>query len=423
MSADSANDDWWNTMRSTIQAEVKAQSHAPCISTDDSDYIYRLNNSYTISNEISNVDFVSPYPMCIRVPSNTENTPVTLDRCDNAIQIFPKVNSGVYNGPAGKTVFRDNLMYLGKNDVLYNARDRNGCLEVKNGKVVFTTNGCDGKMDEQRFLLRNHSLINVATGKCLTATGFTNDSIAAMNSGKNVPISKDVVVGDCPTPLHNTITAYDPQNDALFQFGTSNGMNGATKYKELADMYSALKSADKAELQHQLEEKNKKIQLLNNELDDEINLYNDELQINNALLKTISGNQYKYYTLIENQTDTIQQNIQKMKQQKMNESTLNKYQMEQNQQIQNIHKGFFLSYFVVAFLFLIVFFMNNLGSYDYWSLFILLMMSVVVIIYHFVILFIEYGFVFSFYFVIALILGKPFVMNKLPPTNPVFFTP
>jgi len=421
---------WYDNLLKNQNLVQLSSSASSCVPDKDSNYIHRLKNSYQITNALSNVQFLYPDgTMCIRVPTNTQNTPVLLDKCSNHVEIHPMLSTNTpYISDSGLK-FYDDYMYLDNNGVLYSATDVNGCLEVKSDhSVVFTTDGCDGKNDRQRFKVidKNNSIKNIATGKCLTASGFTNNSLSALGSGKSSSLSTPITVGECPSSYSSTITAYDSQNDSIFQFGMSTstrGMNGVIQYSNLAQMYDVLKNADKLQFQQMIDEKNQEIQKLNNELTTETNLYNEELQINTALLKAISGNQSQFYEIIGKQTNTIHQNIQQIQQNKINEVTLNKYQLEQNQQIQYIHKILFWIYFVVAFIFLIVFFATKLASFDFWSLFIWSMLSIVVIIYPFVILFIEYGFVFSFYYVVALMLGKPFVMNKLPPTNSIFFTP
>lgn len=391
-----------------------------CAPATDPDFLTRLQNKKQIVNYFSNLGFVNPAgTYCLRVPNDTLDTPLSLKLCSQAIKVNPIVNNAVYTA----TEIKDNDFYYDTNNKrIYVLRQNNLCLQANGNRIVSATCNMNNTTNaNQKFQVQGKVIKSLQTDKCLTAPDFVKQSEANYNAGKTTAIPEiNVVLGECPssTSLLTGTTIFSNLGDSLFQFGTEPNLSGIM-YMNLVDMYKQLidsTAGNYASLQTQFTAAEDNF---NKSIAESQALYDQQVQLNEKLQQEIVNNKKRTFHLIVAQTESIKTVIESLEKGNKTEYKNNNYQLEQNKQIQQLHKILFWIYFVAVFIFIaIVLLVSPMSSWIF-SIFII----VGVIVYPFIIIFIEYAFAFLYYYCSALIFGHPFVMNKLPPTHSVFFTP
>lgn len=131
------------------------------------------------------------------------------------------------------------------------------------------------------------------------------------------------------------------------------------------------------------------------------------------LRKQILGEKSKEYYLINEQTRVLEDGIQRM----MNDSTTNNkknyYQLEQNKNIAYIYKLMFWFYYLFVLVFILVLFVLSK------SFFVTkIVLSLLFVVFPFLILPLEYVVVFVFYYLYSFVMATPFRTSNLPMTMP-----
>lgn len=326
----------------------------------------------------------------------------------------------------------DNLFHYDTNKrVIMAMRDRDSCLKVNaDRRTISLDRNCKNPSANKQFTIHRDAtnnkvlkIVSDSTGLCLTAPQFVEDSQAMFNTQSKSDVDMHrVVLGACPTKDYNSITAYDIEGNSLWQFGNDKTQTGQL-YNNLADTYNDLLQDSQQSVTQCNQNWQAKYTRLDNEYKYEVNhqkaLYEAEITENKQLQTDLVNVQRQSYNTVVAQTETIKKTMEKIRQENITKQTGNTYQLETNQQIQSIHKILFWVYFATEFIFLALLFMV-LG---FQNIMLFIVILVVATVYPFLIIFVEYIFVFIFSYFKAIVLGQPFVFNKLPPTNSVFFTP
>lgn len=398
-----------------------------CPTTSDAIFKQRVKDSQVITNLTSNISWLHKEAYCLRVPDTAQDQHIELGKCSSTLQVYPKLSDNTTNYTDTKVY--DNLFFHDSGTkMLYSMREFNGCIKVDpfTDEVLFTKTGCNGNQNQQFYYNDNFKqFVSVSTGKCFTAPDFVADSTAMYLINKKTPEeppARRIKLGQCPNKDLVKVTAYDDTGNSLFQFGQNTEYTGTFYDNVLLNLknYMATATEDISTLKSTWQSKYDKMKDdLTGSLNLEIGLYNAQVAQNGVLQQEIVNNKKRSYQLIVAQTDEILRAVQTLRDGNFTEHKSNEYQLQQNIQIQYSHKILFWVYFAVAFLFMLILVLQ----YSTLSWVLILVGIVVAVVYPFLILFIEYGLSFLYYYLGALVYGTPFIFNKLPPTSSVFYTP
>lgn len=379
----------------------------------------QISQSLPITNVFSHNKFAFTKPKCVKINASNE---VILSQCeekdDTPIDVQLHSVRRVYTVKNPRDFYRERIAQ--EDDtyriVRFEGLDGKGCMYTDQDKVKYDPK-CDAPNNPSRMFRYDPSnnVFSQTIGsqtKYLTATGLMTQAHAKLQANPDNPgIVGDIpmTMADCTTGVTcnnialNTVDLFNDENtinigDQMYRFATDSDINPnvvePTAYINLLNKYEDFVQTKKREYEEQKKRATADLQTAIG-----LQMFEQEKEG-----KIRNQNQYvlgESYHKILQQTESIRKSGIKETSKGQTDKKKTDYKMEHQKSGHAAHQTLFIMYFVTMGLFLVALFLKTEVTVSW------IPIVLIVVLFPFWVLFIEYVLVYLFYYIYYFVKGSP----------------